>query len=84
MGLSRRFAGGHTMDDIDLLGGRKTLPQLVASKQLPYNDVKQAREFLDRLGVPFVRVRRRRFYRPASIAEALDRHEQRQLEETAA
>jgi hypothetical protein len=71
------------MDYTDLLGGRKTLPDLIAEGLLPYRDTKQAREFLDRLGVRFVRVRRRRFYRPASIAEALDRHEQRQLEETA-
>jgi hypothetical protein len=60
----------------DALGGRKPLPQLLADGWLPYADIKQAKRFLDRYGVPYVTIRRQRCYRPPAIREALDRHEQ--------
>ena len=66
------------------LGGRVSLRQLLASGVLPYDDTRQAKRFLDRYRVPYVTIRRQRCYRPPAIREALDRHEQRLLEETAA
>jgi hypothetical protein len=68
---------------IDLIGGRKPLPQLLAEGLLPYRDQRQAKLFLDRHRIPFVIIRRQRCYRPAAVQEALDRQEQRSLETAA-
>ena len=76
------------MTDIDKLGGRLPLPDLLTTDSQPgvlnYRDQRQAKAFLDAHKVPFVIIRRQRCYRPAAIREALDRYEQRQLEDTAA
>ena len=66
------------------LGGRVSLQQLIADRRLPYEDERQAKRFLDRYRVPYVTIRRQRHYRPPAISEALDRHEQHQLEDAAA
>jgi hypothetical protein len=74
------------MTDIDKLGGRLPLSDLLTkgSKRgvLNYRDQRQAKAFLDAHKVPFVIIRRQRCYRPIAISEALDRDEQRQLENT--
>jgi hypothetical protein len=67
------------MTDIDKLGGRLPLPELLTTDSQPgvlnYRDQRQAKVFLDAHKVPFVIIRRQRCYRPAAIREALDRHE---------
>jgi hypothetical protein len=76
------------MTDIDKLGGRLPLPELLTTDSQPgvlnYRDQRQAKAFLDAHKVPFVIIRRQRCYRPAAIREALDQHEQRQIEHPAA
>ena len=72
----------HIQDDT--LDGRVPLPQLIEGGIIPYRDPRQAKRFLDRYRVPYVIIRRQRCYRPPAIHEALDRHEQRQLNEAAA
>jgi hypothetical protein len=76
------------MTDIDKLGGRLPLPDLLTTDSQPgvlnYRDQRQAKAFLDAHKVPFVIIRRQRCYRPAAIREALDRHEQRLLEDAIA
>lgn len=59
---------------LDILDGRIPFPQV--QQGLGYNDRRQAQVFLDNLHVPFVVVRRQRFYRPEDVRAAIDRHTQ--------
>ena len=76
------------MTDIDKLGGRLPLPELLTTNSRPgvlnYRDQRQAKAFLDAHKVPFVIIRRQRCYRPAAIRDALDRDEQSLIENHAA
>jgi hypothetical protein len=61
----------HTPVDRDLLSGTVTVDQLLADRELPYRDRTQAQRFLQRLGVPYVVVRRRKYYRREAIRRAI-------------
>jgi hypothetical protein len=64
----------------DLLGGRRPLRALIADGSIPYRDPRRAREFLDRFETPYIICRRQRWYRPAAVTEALERHERQAVE----
>jgi hypothetical protein len=56
----------------DITDGRVPFQQIC--RALGYVDPRPAVLWLDRLGVPFIVIHRQRFYRPADIHAALDRH----------
>lgn len=59
----------------DLLGGRVRLRELVDNGSIGYRDPRGAARYLDRIGVPYVVVRRERQYRPTDILRAVNRSE---------
>jgi hypothetical protein len=59
----------------DVTAGRVPFHQI--RKALGYTDPRPAVLWLDRLGVPYIIIHRQRFYRPADIHAALDRHTKR-------
>ena len=61
----------------DLLGSRVRLRELVENGSIGYRDTRGAARYLDRIGVPYVVVRRERQYRPTDILRAINRSEVR-------
>jgi hypothetical protein len=61
----------------DLFGGRVSLRRLIDSEAIPYKDLKGACAWLDGLGVAFVPIHGRRYYRRTDILRAVNRAEVR-------
>jgi hypothetical protein len=55
------------------------LRELIEGGELPYQDRRQAQEFLDRIGAPYVLIRRERHYRRDDIRRAIEETEIRAL-----
>jgi hypothetical protein len=58
--------------DQDITGGRVPLPHVMIL--FGYKDRRQAARLLDELRVPFITIRRERYYRPRDLRIALDKH----------
>lgn len=61
----------------DLFGGRVPLRRLIDAEAVPFKDLGAACAWLDSLGVAFVPIHGRRYYRRTDILRAVNRSEVR-------
>jgi hypothetical protein len=59
----------------DLFGGRVSLRRLIDAEAVPFKDLGAACAWLDSLGVAYVLVHTRRYYRRTDILRAINRSE---------